>query len=45
MNDLIPDNTTAGCVLSCYGEGAPDALVEGPYFSWKTYGFTGKQKD
>jgi alpha-L-rhamnosidase len=44
MNNSLPDNAAIGCILSIYGAGAPGALVEPPFFSWKTYGFTGKQQ-
>ncbi|MDR2618758.1 MAG: glycoside hydrolase family 78 protein [Treponema sp.] len=45
MHTPVPDDAGgAGCILSCYGAGAPDALGEAPFFSWKTYGFAGKQK-
>jgi alpha-L-rhamnosidase len=44
MNTPIPDDPgTPGCTLSVYGSGAFSALVEPPFFSWKTYGFNGKQ--
>jgi alpha-L-rhamnosidase len=45
MNELIRDNVEKRrCILSCYGSGAPDMLGEVPAFSWKTYGFTGRQQ-
>jgi hypothetical protein len=40
---VLDKKTVTGPVLSCYGTGAPGALVEPPFFSWKTYGFNGKQ--